>query len=450
MSEKSPKPAYAMGRAARVNLTFEILEDLSSGTATLDALLAGRFKHLEEQLERRDRRDLEQRLRAIMLRYRRYLWWLAKAHQAPTVRGLVLCDLVFRENTDLAQLQKLCSGGKNRMPALDKSEIQGLKILFNQDLDHPDMPEAVRLECPDWALEGFKQAFGDSLDDELSAMAEKPPLDLRTNSLRASRDEVRESLAGQGVKTENTPLSPFGLRQSDMGGPVLSETQAFRDGLVEVQDEGSQLVALMVGAGKSMQVADFCAGAGGKTLAMAQTMDNSGHLVAMDVHSKRLNRAKVRLKRAGVVNAERRLLEKTFDPWVKKNKAKFDRVLVDAPCTGTGTWRRNLDSKWTKDESDLKELIDLQKDILRSACRLVKPGGRLIYATCSLLPAENEAQVQDFLDHHPDFHILAAKSVWEETLSAPYPGQSPQYLRLSPFQNGTDGFFCAVMERKPL
>ncbi|WP_135080364.1 RsmB/NOP family class I SAM-dependent RNA methyltransferase [Terasakiella sp. SH-1] len=447
MSDEQQKSAYGLGRAARLNLAHEILNELAETGRPLDRILSGRFRHLQDQLERRDRRDLETRVRSVLLHYRRLLWWLKQVKLAPNMRTMLLADMILNAKADIDQLQKLCTGAHNRMDMMRKEEIAALKGLIGKEINAPDMSEAIQCECPDWAEAGFKQAFGDKFGDEMTALNSKATSDFRINTLHGDVQTVQDSLAAQGFKTEPCALSPIGLRQTESGGPILSETEAFRQGWIEVQDEGSQLVALMVGAKKGMQVADFCAGAGGKTLALAADMENGGHLVACDVHSKRLQRAKTRLKRAGIVNAQRIVLENTYDKWVKKSKGKFDRVLIDAPCSGTGTWRRNPDSKWSKDENDLKELIALQADILKSANRLVKSGGRLVYATCSLLPEENEQQIDAFLKEYPHFKRLNAKTVWEERIPAPYPGQSEDFLRLTPHQHGCDGFFACMLER---
>jgi len=443
------KPAYGLGRAARLNLAYEMLEELVSGTRPLDAIIGSRFKHLQEVLERRDRRDLEGRLRSVMLTYARLVWWVKRVKLAPSMRSLLLADMVINEKTDMDQLQKLCNGAHNRLAMLSKEEIASLKRLIGQSITHPDMTEATQNECPPWAYKGLKTVFGDDFPAEMRSLSDKAPTDLRVNTLKASREDTQASLKSQGIQTDAAALSPIGLRLIASGGPILSETEAFRQGWIENQDEGSQLVSLMVGATKGMQVVDFCAGAGGKSLAMAAAMGNGGHLVACDVHTKRLQRAKVRFKRAGVINAERRTLEQTFDKWVKKSRGKFDRVLIDAPCSGTGTWRRNPDSKWKKDNTDLQELVALQKDILDSACRLAKSKGRVIYATCSLLPEENEQQIDAFLARHPDFIQLNAAEVWAEIMpDVPYPSADATALRVTPHQHHCDGFYATVLEKQ--
>jgi 16S rRNA (cytosine967-C5)-methyltransferase len=217
-----------------------------------------------------------------------------------------------------------------------------------------------------------------------------------------------------------------------------------------VQDEGSQLVAALVDGRPGMQVADYCAGAGGKTLAIAAGMNNKGRVVAMDVYESRLDRSAQRLRRAGAHNVERRPIGPDNAKWLKRQKGAFDRVLVDAPCTGTGTWRRNPDGRWTLRPEDLAELVPKQAAILDAASKLVKPGGGLVYATCSILPAENERQIEAFLARHPEFEIVPVATLWPEAVGTEPPAQMPDspYLRLSPLRHGTDGFFAATMVRK--
>jgi 16S rRNA (cytosine967-C5)-methyltransferase len=300
------------------------------------------------------------------------------------------------------------------------------------------MPPAVRYEVPDWIFPLFAERFGADVERELAALSEPAPLDLRVNLLKGTRDAAREALEAEGIPTEPTPLSPWGLRIPTRR--LVTTGAAFQSGLVEIQDEGSQLVAALVAAGPGMRVADWCAGAGGKTLAVAMTMNNRGHIVACDVHDKRLAACVHRLRRAGVHNVEQHLIA-PGDKWAKRQAGKFDRVLVDAPCTGCGTWRRNPDARLRLTETDLSELVEKQAAILETASRLVRPGGRLIYATCSLLPAENEAQVDAFVQRHPDFAVTPAGDAWG---AAPGPGP---FLSLTPLRHDTDGFFGAVLTR---
>ena len=325
------------------------------------------------------------------------------------------------------------------MGADERAALAGVE---GHTLQHPAMPDPVRLEVPDWVLPSLAARFGDGLGAELAALGEPAPLDLRVNLLKSDRDGAQAALAAEGIAAQPTPYSPWGLRVG--GRPPVTTGAAFRDGIVEIQDEGSQLVAALTAAAPGMRVADWCAGAGGKTLALAMTMANQGHITACDVNPHRLDGAVRRLRRAGVHNVERHLIE-PGDKWAKRRAGAFDRVLVDAPCTGTGTWRRNPDARLRLKQTDLAELAPKQAAILGDAARLVRPGGWLVYATCSLLADENEEQVEHFLAAHPGFAVLPLARAWG--LPGEPPGAGP-FLSLTPWRHGTDGFFAAVLERR--
>ena len=290
------------------------------------------------------------------------------------------------------------------------AEMRLVDGLAGRTLSHPEMPRAVANDIPEWLEPHLARAFGKELEREMAALNTAAPIDLRVNLLKADRETARRALLAEGIAAEPTPLSPIGLRLRKRA--PLSGLAAFKAGLFDVQDEGSQIAALIAGARPGMRVVDFCAGAGGKTLALAAGMANRGKLIACDVSDYRLERAALRLRRAGVDNVERRALSSEHDKWVKHHTRRFDRVFVDAPCLGTGTWRRNPDAKWRAQPDDLEELIERQQQILRSASRLVRPGGRLIYATCSLLHEEDEAQADAFLAQTEDFALVPASRAW--------------------------------------
>ena len=338
-------------------------------------------------------------------------------------------------------MRQTFSGGQFAAAPLDRTETGILARIEGHTIEHPAMPEAVRLETPDWLLPRFAARFGPSLVAELSALSQPAPLDLRVNLLKADRARARASLAAEGWDAAPTELSPWGLRID--GRRPVTTGPTFQSGQVEIQDEGSQLVAAMVGAAPGMRVVDWCAGAGGKSLALAGMMQNRGQIVACDVSAPRLDAAAIRLRRAGVHNVERHLVV-SGDKWLKRRAGMFDRVLVDAPCTGTGTWRRNPDARLRLKETDLAELRPKQASILDAAQSLVRNGGRLVYATCSLLEEENEAQVTSFLLRHPGFAVVPLVRSWP--LDQP-PPNGGDFLSLTPARNGTDGFFAAVLER---
>jgi 16S rRNA (cytosine967-C5)-methyltransferase len=380
-----------------------------------------------------DRKAVAERAWHVLRHRRRLGWWLERAGALATPRLLVAASMMF-ESWDLGGLHRAFSGGQYAPAALIPAEADVLRTLDRHTLEHPAMPVAVRLEVPDWILPALEARFGPALEPEMRAALDPAPLDLRVNLLKTSREAAQAALAAEGLEAVPTPLSPWGLRIE--GRRAVTTGAAFQEGLVEIQDEGSQLVAALVGAGPEMRVADYCAGAGGKTLALAMQMQNRGHLVACDVSAPRLEGAVRRLRRAGVHNAERHLLA-SGDKWAKRRAGTFDRVLVDAPCTGTGTWRRNPDARMRLREVDLAELLPKQAKILDDAARLVLPGGRLIFATCSLLQAENERQVEAFVQRTPAFRVVAPDQ----------PGAAGPYLSLTPLRHGTDGFFGAVLER---
>ncbi|HEX8980585.1 MAG TPA: RsmB/NOP family class I SAM-dependent RNA methyltransferase [Parasulfuritortus sp.] len=322
--------------------------------------------------------------------------------------------------------------------AVSKNELEWLKTVKAAGLD--DASEAVKLDLPDWLHERLAARYGDRLEPLMSALNRPAPLDVRVS--RMSRESVQANLAADGIESEPTPYSPWGLRLK--GKPALNKHPLFVEGVIEVQDEGSQLLALLTGAKRGEMVCDFCAGAGGKTLALGAMMKNTGRLYAFDVAEKRLSNLKPRLARSQLSNVHPQLLTGENDTKVKRLAGKFDRVLVDAPCSGLGTLRRNPDLKWRQSPDSVAELTGKQAAILASASRLVKTGGRLVYATCSLLPEENEAIVEAFLASHTEFRLVPVRDILAEQGIAL---EMADYLRLDPLQHGTDGFFAAVLER---
>jgi 16S rRNA (cytosine967-C5)-methyltransferase len=394
-----------------------------------------------------DRRAIVNRVWGVLRARAQLAWWLGREHLEATPRSLVLADAVLRDAWPGHAIEEAFDGGQHRPDRLSAEEKRALERMSGNRLDHPDQPDSVRLNIPDWIEPELRAAFGEGFARELEGLAQAAPVDLRANPLKGTREDAQAALAAENVPAELTALSPLGLRlrarTSVVAGP------AFRSGLVEVQDEGSQLVALLVGARPGDLVLDWCAGAGGKTLAIAAGMANKGRVVACDTSGGRLDRSAVRLRRAGVHNVERRVLDAEGRRWAKRNAAKFDRVLVDAPCSGTGTWRRNPDGRWTLVPQDVAELQVKQAEILDAAARMVKPGGRLLYATCSLLPVENERQAEAFLARNATFAAVPAAQAWQEAVgtAAPHDATAGPWLRLTPARHGTDGFFAAVFER---
>jgi 16S rRNA (cytosine967-C5)-methyltransferase len=427
--------------AARLASAIELLAAIDANPRKPADAAANDFFRSRRYIGSGDRRAVSDRVWRVLRTRRRLAWWIARGPGAPTARMLAAASLLL-EGWTLAGVAQSFLGGRFGPEPLDATERAALRGLEGHTLDHPDMPGAVRFEVPDWICPLLAARFGDDLAAEMTAMGEPAPLDLRVNALKGSRDDARAMLRAEGVESEPTRLSPWGLRVA--ARQSVTTGQAFQSGAIEIQDEGSQLVAALVDARPEMRVADWCAGAGGKTLALAMTMANRGHIVACDVSAPRLEGAVRRLRRAGVHNVERHLIA-AGDKWAKRRADSFDRVLVDVPCTGTGTWRRNPDARGRLRESDLAELLGKQVAILDAASRLVRIGGRLVYATCSLLAEENEAQVSAFLTRRPEFALVPLAQTW--SLETPCPCEG-NYLSLTPLRHGTDGFFAAVLERR--
>ena len=414
-------------------------------TATLldhvEALLAEllRFERAADQAVSayfRKHRDLGQRDRAFVaetayavLRRRRTLE-AATGTVAP--RSLAIAAL--------AQVQGL--SGRALEGALSDSERRLVARVRAARTD--DLAPAIRAELPDWMWERLSDAYGEEQAMRIArGSLSLAPLDLRVNLARIGREEVVAQLASRGIEAAPTPYSPAGIRVP--GRPQINRDPLFEQGLIEVQDEGSQLLAYLLAPRRREMVADFCAGAGGKALALSMLMRGSGRVYAIDVSAKRLSALAPRAARAGVSNIHPLVISSENDVRVKRLAGKLDRVLVDAPCSGFGTLRRNPDLKWRYGADRIDALAEQQFRILDAASGLVKPRGRLVYATCSLLAAENEAVADRFCAAHPEF---AALSCGELLAAQGIPLHSAERLQLWPHEHGTDGFFAVAFERR--
>lgn len=332
--------------------------------------------------------------------------------------------------------------GVDSLGGLTEQETEWLTRVMQ--IDRTLLPAPLRANLPQWLYDKLVARDGEAATLQLAEALNCPaPLDLRVNALKATRDEVIAALAAAPILGEPTPYAPLGIRV--VKKPALQNLPLFKNGSIEVQDEGSQLLAQVVGAKRGEMVVDFCAGAGGKTLALGAAMRNTGRLYAFDVSDKRLAKLKPRLARSGLSNVHPVLIAHENDAKIKRLAGKIDRVLVDAPCSGLGTLRRNPDVKWRQTPQSLIELNAKQAAILAGAARLVKSGGRLVYATCSMLDEENEAIIAQFLSTHEDFALVPMHEVLaEQKIDL----AMQDYLKLAPQTHHTDGFFAAVLERK--
>lgn len=333
------------------------------------------------------------------------------------------------------------------MSALNKQEASWLEAC--EAVNPADLMERHRHNMPEWLVEPLKAQVGDGFWPLVERLNGGAPLDLRVNTFTDKRADVQHELQLAGIKAVDTPFSPWGLRIE--GKPALSQLDAFARGAIEVQDEGSQLLSLLLDAKRGEMVVDFCAGAGGKTLAIGAAMRSTGRLYAFDTSGHRLESLKPRLARSKLSNVHPSAIAHERDERVKRLSGKIDRVLVDAPCSGLGTLRRNPDLKWRQSPKAVQELTEKQTSILASAARLVKSGGRLVYATCSVLPEENEAIAQAFSAAHPNFVPLSAAETLTELKvanAASLCTTDGLYLRLWPHLHATDGFFAAVWVAK--
>lgn len=421
-----------------------LLNAIAAAREPADRVIHSWMRQHHKQFEAAERQAIIHLTEEVLRQRGRLDWWIDRSSQSlePTMALRVVAFRMLSTGAKAEGLRPLLTGllpeDDPKAAAIDSL----LRKLESRTLEHPDMPRAARWSIPAWIEPRFAAAFGADLDLELAAALRPAPVDLRVNTLKTTRAAAQAALVAEGQRPQPTPLSPLGLRLPPSA--YVNNGAAYGAGLVEPQDEGSQIAAQLVEAAGCRYVVDFCAGAGGKSLAIGAAMGNAGRLLVCDVSEARLAQARLRLRRAGVHNAECRPLEAK---WLKRQAGLADRVLVDAPCSGTGTWRRKPDARWRLTEQDIAELVVRQAEILDRAAKLVKTGGRLVYVTCSVLPEENADQVTAFLGRHPDFALLPVAEVWARTVGGACPTDEP-CLKLTPARQGTDGFFVAILEKR--
>ncbi|WP_300085398.1 RsmB/NOP family class I SAM-dependent RNA methyltransferase [uncultured Nitrosomonas sp.] len=411
----------------RLDLLIAAVRKILPLQAPADVLLRQFFQD-RPQLGQNDRGVIAETVFGVLRRR----FFLEKLVGKATARELVLAYLTRFQGMNLRELT----------PFLRETEIKWIQQIKAIKLE--EQPLFIRAEFPEWLVEKLQKFWTDEEILHLGQTLQQPaPLDIRVNSLIAKREEVLAALKQQGIEAEPTLFSPIGIRIT--GKPAINRNELFLSGKIEVQDEGSQLLGFLLAPKRGEMVVDFCAGAGGKTLLLGALMHSHGRLYAFDVSEKRLNNLKPRLKRSGLSNVHPQRIDSERDIKLKRLAGKIDRVMIDAPCSGLGTLRRNPDLKWRQNPESIDELQTKQIAILDAAANLLKPGGRLVYATCSLLPEENQQIVAQFLANHPQFSVLHCGELLEQQkITLPDIGE---YLQLSPLHHNTDGFFAAVLER---
>ena len=415
-----PTTALMQAATAAVDLALPMLHPA-------DAVLRNFFS-TNRALGQRDRAFIAETVFSV-LRHKRLLEYLVPQ---PTPRKLVCAALIKLQGYSLGQIE----------PFLKRSDSDWALELKTRDLEA--LPAAVRLSLPDWL---YDRLVAETSEQDAAAfgraMLNTAPLDLRVNTLLADREQVLRDLRASGFDAAPTRFSPVGIRVA--GKPAINRHDLFTSGAIEVQDEGSQLLGYLVAPRRRELVVDFCAGAGGKTLLMGAMMQSQGRLYALDVSEKRLKNLAPRLKRSGLSNVHPQIIASENDIKVKRLAGKIDRVLVDAPCSGLGTLRRNPDLKWRQSPRAIDELAVKQRAILSAAATMLKPGGRLVYATCSVLAQENREVVEEFLVAHPAFQRISCRQALDESHIAL---ESEDFLELRPQLQDTDAFFAAVMQKQ--
>lgn len=392
-----------------------------------DALLRQFFRD-HPQLGQNDRAITAEIVFGVL----RHRFFLEQVTEKATARELVLAYLVKFQGMNLRELAPLIREAEAKWIP----HVKAVKLATQ--------PLSIQAEFPQWLIEKLQLFLPDEEILHLGQALQQPaPLDIRVNTVLAKRDDMLAILNQEGIEAHPTPFSPVGIRLT--GKPAVNRNALFLSGKIEVQDEGSQILGFLLAPKRGEMVVDFCAGAGGKTLLLGALMHSHGRLYAFDVSEKRLNNFKPRLKRSGLSNVHPQRIDSERDPKLKRLAGKIDRVIVDAPCSGLGTLRRNPDLKWRQTPESIDELQKKQIAILTAAAKLLKPGGRLVYATCSLLPEENQQVIEQFMADHPRFLLLNCENLLaQQKIYLPNMGE---FLQLSPLHHDTDGFFAAALEK---
>jgi 16S rRNA (cytosine967-C5)-methyltransferase len=438
-----------MTPGAQTQAAIEVLDQLyAAWTAKkklpVDALFADYFRS-RKYIGSKDRGAISDLVYFCLRNGGALEWHVESTGKTANPRRIVMLGVMFMRKLDLEGVKDLFNWGKYCPTLLTDVELGIVQRLECKELIDPAMPDAAKFNYPDWMDGRLKDAFGDKLEEAMAALNSQAPIDLRANLLKCKdRSDLILALDGDGYFGNPTPLSPLGVRLKKR--LAAFNTKAFKEGMYEMQDEGSQIVAQLVEARAGQKVIDFCAGAGGKTLAIAAAMENKGRILAWDTAEGRLEQMRKRLRRSGASNVQMHVLRDEYDPFIKRHVGTADWVVVDAPCSGSGTWRRNPDLKWRFTLEDLQEVKAVQARILQSASRLLSPKGKLVYITCSVFKDENIWQVKQFLGENPAFKVVRPNKVWDK-LTQTVADVGP-VIQLSPHQEGTDGFFAAILQQQ--
>lgn len=418
--------------AIQLNHTTMVLSDILTFKQPADAVLSNYFRK-QKKLGKQDRHEIAETAFSALRHYEKIATILRRP--AVQARKAALAALILGRGMNISQLEDLLNEADNEKEFV--SSIKARKTEFSGSLN-------TTAELPNWLIQQLKSHLNDEQIVQFGrSIMQAAPLDVRVNTLNGKRDKILAQLQTEFPHAIATPFAPHGIRFLDK--PALNKHPLFLDGTLEVQDEGSQLLAQLVGAKRGEIVVDFCAGAGGKTLAMGAQMANKGRIYAFDVSDKRLANLKPRMTRAGLTNISPERIQNEHDTRIARLAGKADRVLVDAPCSGLGTLRRNPDLKYRQSPETIAQLITQQRSILQAASALVREGGRLIYATCSILPEENEQQIDYFLQQNPQFELLDCSQLLDAQKINLNTGK---YLQMNTAQHHTDGFFAAILQRK--
>lgn len=424
---------------ARVQATIELLDEIA-GTRTPADHLVGNYFRSRRYAGSKDRRSVSEMVYGILRRRGEYAW----RSGGDDSRHLILAHLMAEDDAEAEAIANLFNGEKFCPSPLDDDEQAALTKLAQPEPD--DIPPWVTGNYPEWLQASLERRFGPDLGVEMAAMLGRAEVGLRVNDLQSTMAKVMRVLERDEIPVTPGVLAPTALRLDSRRS--LSNHPLYQHGAVEIQDEGSQLVSLLCAAQAGQMVIDYCAGAGGKSLALAAKMANKGQVFAFDKNPRRLRPLRERLQRAGARNIQvHALADPAAKTVLKEQLGKTDRVLLDVPCSGSGAWRRNPESKWRLSQEEVAGYCITQGEILRQAAPLIKPGGRIIYATCSVLVEENEDQIESFLGDHPEFDVVPIAEVWDSVMETPCPA-TDNYLRLTPAQHSTDGFFVAVLQRR--